>query len=485
MGKGKTATVLDAVVELQDRIEIKSVLVIGTLRIIQEVWPAEIEKWAEFSHLRSITLHGPGKQLSGKAADLYLINYEGLMWLAGELNAIARRLRVPVAALSDLGLFAKRKGVKASVLRLLQGKGTAHDIFFALDTARRERLATPALEAFEAEYRRRIPFDTVVFDEISRMKHGSTKRFKAWREPMPLFRYRWGLTGTPASNGYADLWGQTFMLDNGIRLGRTISSFRTRFMRPVPHVDYHAFELQPEAEPEIRRLIADIVYEVDPKDFADAPPVINDVWVTLSSYARGVYEQMWREYAIELNANPVEALTSSARSSKLLQIANGAVYDEHKDWYAVHDAKLLALDEILEEAAGNPVLVAYAFRHDLYRLRQRYPHLQVLGPGVVDAWNAGRVPLLAIHPASAGHGLNLQHGGHILAWYGLPPTRNLEHYEQTIARLHGRHGQEAQVTVHRILAHDTLDTAVARALESKAMTQAELITAIYDAHKNF
>ena len=490
MGRGKTAMVLSAFCELLSTASTKGALVVAPLRVIYEVWPREVEKWDAFRHLRYTILHGPHKIVQ-PGYDLYLVNYEGLPWLAEYLNALALRVIVNRKASNELFALSKsskRRGVRAAVQRLLRAEPTAYDIFFIVDTARKEDRLTEVIFNLELQLRAMVPVDMIVWDEITRMKHPSTRRFRAWRELMPFFLRRWGMTGSPAANGYADLFGQFFMLDNGRRLGTTITSFRRRWMRPIPHVDYNAWELLPGAEIEIHQLVQDAIYEVDPQALAGKPPLVNDIWVDLPDKARAVYQEIWRDFSTELKTGRVEALTASGRGLKLLQVAQGAVYDETGDWHHVHDVKLQALDEILEEAAGNPVLVVYAYRHDLARLRERYRYLEVLDSrstsrSVVDRWNRGQLPLLAIHPA-LGHGLNLQYGGHNLAWFGLPPSRNLEHYEQTNARLHGRHGQRAQVTIHRILARDTMDQVVVHALNRKRMTQEELITAIFEAHKS-
>ena len=494
MGKGKTAIVLSAINDLIDRCEINSALVVAPLRVMHDVWPTEIKKWKQFNQLSYSILHGPNKKVKSHY-DIYLINYEGLTWLKDYIDSLAKQIRtIPEESLFFLSYASNRKGIKACVNRILKRKNSAYDIFFAADTARLEAKKQGHMQPFYIEIastiqrldfnlRSKIPFDCIVFDEITKLKHSNTKRFRAWREVMSLFRYRYGMTGTPASNGYQDLYGQFFMLDNGKRLGANISSFRNTYMRPIPHVDYQAFELLPGAEEKIQEKIQDIIFEVDPKDYVNEAPIINDIKIKLPKSARKIYDSMLKEFYTELEQHGIEALNTSARAIKLLQIANGAVYDDERNVIEIHDAKLQALEEVVEEAAGNPVLIAYSFIHDVNRIKRRFPQTKTLDDkDAIERWNNKEIKMLALHPASAGHGLNLQFGGNILCWFGLPATRNLEHYQQTNARLVGRHGQEKQVYIHRLLAGNTIDFIVRATLENKNIQQQKLIEMIYAIH---
>ena len=255
-------------------------------------------------------------------------------------------------------------------------------------------------------------------------------------------------------------------------------------MRPVPFVDWQAFELLPGAEAEIHNQIQDIIFEVDPKDQVSEPPIINDILITLPDSAMRVYDEMRQAFHVELEEKGIEAWNSGGRALKLLQIANGAVYlDRTGRWAEIHDVKLQVLDEVLEEASGNPVLVAYSFIHDFERIKAKFPFCKgIKDKNIINQWNDGGVRLLALHPAAGGHGLNLQFGGHQLLWFGLPASRNLEHYQQCNARLVGRHGQTRQVYIHRVLARNTLDLVVRKQLSTKKITQEGLLKAIYEAH---
>ena len=274
------------------------------------------------------------------------------------------------------------------------------------------------------------------------------------------------------------------MIDDGKILGSNITSFRKRFMQPHPYIR-SKWELREGAKDEIHKLVAPIVYQVDPATLKDEPPQINDIWVNLPERTLKQYKQMEKDFILDIEEKglTIEAFSESGKITKLLQIANGIIWHEYDDgtkaWEELHNAKLEALDDIIAEAAGAPVLVVYQWVPDLKRLQTRYgKRLQTLNDGkhVVTDWNNGRVEILALHPASGGHGLNLQFGGHIQAWLGL--TYNLEYYQQTIARMHGRHGQTCQVEINRIMANDTMDIVPKEVLASKDNTQQTLFECV-------
>ncbi|MCL5292556.1 MAG: DEAD/DEAH box helicase [Actinobacteria bacterium] len=418
MGLGKTVATLTAIDELlYDRFEVGRVLVIAPLRVAESVWPAEIEKWDHLSHLRiSKVLGTPRERLAALSAlaDIYVINRENVGWLVDY-------------------------------------------------------------------YGKDWPFDTVVVDELSSFKSSKAKRFRALRKVRPLINRIVGLTGTPASNGLIDLWAQLYLLDQGERLGKNVTGYRNRYFDPGRQDPRRrvVYEWVPKlgAEEAIHRKISDICVSMRAEDYLDLPERIdNVVTVRLPSTARESYEQLERQFLLPFIGGDVVAKTAAVLANKLLQLANGAVYDEHGGVEEIHIAKLDALEELIEEANGKPVLVAYAYRHDLARLQERFSKAWVLEtPEDVRRWNAGEVPLLLAHPASAGHGLNLQVGGNTVVWFGL--TWSLELYQQFNARLH-RQGQKNSVIVHHLVAENTMDEQVMKVLEGKTAGQTALLEAV-------
>ena len=416
MGLGKTAITLTAIDALMhDRFEVSRVLVIAPLRVAESVWANEAGKWDHLRHLRVVKMLGSELQRRAALAheaDIYVINRENVVWLVAECG-------------------------------------------------------------------RHWPFDMVVIDELSSFKSSKAKRFRALRKVRPAVRRIVGLTGTPAPNGLIDLWSQIYLLDCGERLGLTLTKYRDTYFRPGRrngNVVYN-WALKPDAERAIYEKLEGLCVSMSAKDYLEMPARIDRmVPVPLPPAARLRYARLEREYVLALEEHVVTAGNAAVLGGKLLQLANGAVYDESGRACRVHDAKLEALDDLLEAACGQPVLVFYAFRHDLDRLLQRYPQARTLDrPEDVDAWNRGETELLLAHPAGAGHGLNLQDGGHIVVWFGL--TWSLELYQQANARLH-RQGQRRTVIVHHLVAQGTMDEIVMEALMGKADTQERFLDAV-------
>lgn len=424
MGLGKTAITLTAIVELMhNRFEVARTLVIAPLRVAESTWPDEVKKWAHTRHLRVAKVLGPAQQREAalrQRADVWVINRENVPWLVKTLGS-------------------------------------------------------------------RWPFDLVVIDELSSFKSPKARRFRALRRVRPLIKRVVGLTGTPAPNGLLDLWSQIYLLDQGERLGKTFSEYRGRYFEPSQWVHKEGssrpvvvgYAPRPGAEEAIYAKLSDLVVSMKAEDWLEMPERIDrTVRVPLSTNARRMYEHLERHYILEFleEGAAVTAGSAAVLSNKLLQIANGAVYDEDKQVQHIHDAKLDALETIIEGAVGRPVLVFYAYQHDVDRLKGRFPEAKELdGPEAVAAWNRGEIPVLLAHPASAGHGLNLQYGGNQIVWFGLPWS--LELYQQANARLH-RQGQTERVIVHHLVAEGTVDEDVMAVLARKEATQDALLEAV-------
>ncbi|MGJ1006924.1 DEAD/DEAH box helicase [Enterococcus gallinarum] len=417
MGLGKTLSSLTAIEELLNTFEtIENVLVIAPLSVAEKTWTDEIEKWDHLNHLTFSKILGSQKQrldALNKKADVYLINRENVEWLVNH-------------------------------------------------------------------YQRRWPFKTVIIDELSSFKSSSAKRFKALRKVRPMMERVIGLTGTPSPNGLLDLWPQIYLLDQGERLGKTITQYRNRYFIPAQkngHIVY-SWQLIPGAEEEIYKKISDICVSMKAKDYLNLPQRINNVVeVELSVKNRKRYKELEREYVLELEESDVVASNAATLSNKLLQLANGAIYDEFSNGWEIHQEKLNALERIVEEAQGQPILVFYQYKHDLDRLLTRFKQAKKIdvSDGDIKKWNEGKLPLLLAHPQSAGHGLNLQQGGHIIVWFGL--TWSLEYYQQANARL-DRQGQKQPVIVHHLVAKDTIDEQVISALQNKEVGQEALMAAV-------
>lgn len=415
MGLGKSVITLTAINDLlYNSFEVRKVLVIAPLRVARDTWPAEIEKW---DHLKDITYSVViGTEAERKAAlrtkaSLYLINRENVDWLINKSG-------------------------------------------FSFD------------------------FDMVIIDELSSFKSGTAKRFKSLLKVRPKVKRIVGLTGTPSSNGLMDLWAEFRILDMGERLGRYITHYRMNFFVPDKRNQQMIFsyKARPGAEDAIYRLISDITISMKSTDFLKMPEcIINEVEVNLSEEERSVYEELRRDMVVSLGEEEIDAVNAAALSGKLLQMANGAIYNEEKEVFHIHDRKLDALEDLIEGANGKPVLVAYWYNHDLERIKKRFKVREIKTLKDIKDWNNGDIPVAVIHPASAGHGLNLQSGGSTLIWFGL--TWSLELYQQTNARLY-RQGQNDTVVIHHIIAKDTIDEDVMKALRLKEKTQSCLIDAV-------
>lgn len=415
MGLGKSVITLTAIFDLTlDSFEIRKVLVIAPLRVARDTWPAEIEKWDHLKGLNYSVAIGSEAQRKAalrKRAQVYIINRENVDWLVNK-------------------------------------SGLPFD------------------------------FDMVVIDELSSFKDNGSKRFKALRKVRPRVRRIVGLTGTPSSNGLMDLWAEIGILDMGQRFGRYITYFRNNYFMPDKRNQQMVFSYKPRpgAEEAIYRLISDITISMKNTDYLKLPElVMNEIPVRLSENEMACYQTMKHELVLSLKSREIDAVNAAALSGKLLQMANGAVYDENGGIAHLHDRKLDALEDIIEAANGKPVLVAYWFKHDLERILNRFPAEKLDSTASIRCWNDGEIPLAVIHPASAGHGLNLQAGGSTLVWFGL--TWSLELYQQTNARL-WRQGQKDTVVIHHIITKGTIDEDVMRALERKDKTQTALINAV-------
>ena len=322
-------------------------------------------------------------------------------------------------------------------------------------------------------------YDMVVIDELSSFKSHQAKRFKSLLKMRPQIKRFVGLTGTPASNGLMDLWAEFRLLDMGKRLGRYITHFRDAFFTPDRRNGMQVFSYRPKpgAEAEIYRRIGDITISMRSTDYLQMPEcVMNTVPVSLSESEYDDYEAMMKKFVLELQGVEVDASNAAALSGKLCQLANGAIYTEDKHVLRFHDRKLDALEDLIEGANGKPVLVAYWFQHDLARIKERFKVRELKSSKDIADWNSGEIPVAVIHPASAGHGLNLQAGGSTMVWFGL--TWSLELYQQTNARL-WRQGQQADtVVIHHIVTRGTIDEAIMKALSEKDKSQAALIDAV-------
>jgi SNF2 family DNA or RNA helicase len=415
MGLGKSVISLSAIFDLcLDRFEIRKVLIIAPLRVARDTWPSEIKKWDHLKGLSysvAVGTENERKDALMKRATLYIINRENIDWLVNK-------------------------------------SGVPFD------------------------------FDMVVVDELSSFKSYSAKRFKSLLKVRPTVKRVVGLTGTPSSNGLMDLWAEFRILDLGQRLGRYITHYRNTYFTPDKRNGQiiFSYKLQSGAEEKIYSQISDITISMNSIDYLKMPEcVINTVPVYLNEKERAIYSGFRDDMVASLGAEEIDAVNAAVLSGKLLQMANGAVYDEKNKAHFIHDRKLDALEDLIEGANGKPVLIAYWFKHDLDRIQKRFPVRQLKSSKDIEEWNEGEIPVAVIHPASAGHGLNLQSGGSTLVWFGL--TWSLELYQQTNARLY-RQGQKDTVVIHHIITKDTIDEDVMTALTKKEKTQASLIDAV-------
>ncbi len=415
MGLGKSVITLTAIYELMlNRFEIEKVLVIAPLRVARDTWPAEIEKWEHLKGLTySVAIGTEAERIAAlkRPAHLYLINRENVDWLITKSH---------------------------------------------------------------------LPFDydMVVIDELSSFKSYAAKRFKSLLKVRPRVKRMVGLTGTPSGNGLMDLWAEFRVLDMGQRLGRYITHYRSNFFVPDKRNQQMIFSYKPKpgAEDAIYKLISDITISMKSADFLKMPEcIINEVPVALSEKEWSVYQALKEDMVVDLKTEEIDAVNAAALSGKLLQMANGAVYNEEKEVIRIHDRKLDALEDLIEGANGKPVLVAYWYNHDLQRIKQRFSVREIKTSQDIKDWNNGEIPVAVIHPASAGHGLNIQFGGSTIIWFGL--TWSLELYQQTNARL-WRQGQNDTVVIHHIIAKDTIDEDVMAALRKKEKIQSALIDSV-------
>jgi SNF2 family DNA or RNA helicase len=318
-------------------------------------------------------------------------------------------------------------------------------------------------------------WDMVIVDESSSFKSNKSKRFKAIRKQLKHIKSMILLTGTPSPNGLMDLWSQLFLIDNGERLGKTITNYRQRFFRPDGYMGY-SYKPNPDADEKIKSIIRDVCITMEAKDYLELPDRIDlNEYIELPDKSKKQYEELEKEFILSIKEDTdIEAPSAAALANKLLQISNGAIYDEDKKWHELHDSKIQALKDIIEDNPNENFLVAYNFRSDLERILKAFPNAVLLSKeGIeLEEWNKGNIKMLLAHPASAGHGLNAQFGGSAIIWFGL--NWSLELYQQFNARLH-RQGQEKPVRIIHLVAKGCLDEKVLIALRNKAKTQNELI----------
>lgn len=399
--------------------EVYKVLVIAPLRVAEDTWSTEVDKWDHIKHLRVSKILGTKKQRKEalmKDADIYVTNRENTDWLVNE--------------------------------------------------------------CFSSWL-----WDMVVIDELSSFKSSKAKRFRALRKVRPYFKRIVGLTGTPAPNSLIDLWPQIYLLDGGKRLGRTITSYRQQYFNPGKRNQYivYNWELKDGAEEQIHKKIGDICISMMAKDYLDIPERIDNIIdINLPKNAINKYKQLEKDLVLELGEDDITAANAAVLTNKLLQMSNGAIYSEDKQVIEIHDEKLKALLDIIESANGKPVLIFYSFKHDFDRIVNFFKSKKLNAIGLGDSkdikkWNNGEIPILLVHPASAGHGLNLQYGGNIIVWFGL--TWSLELYQQANARLH-RQGQKESVIIHHLVSKDTVDDDVIKTLGSKEVNQNVLLEAV-------
>ena len=416
MGLGKSVITLTALLDLcLDRFEISKVLVIAPLRVARDTWSTEIHKW---DHLKPFTYSvvvgtvAERKAALAKKAHIYLINRENVSWLV-------------------------------------------EDSGFPFD------------------------FDMVVIDELSSFKSFQAKRFRSLLKVRPTIKRIVGLTGTPSSNSLMDLWAEFRVLDLGKRLGRFITHYRNTYFQPDKRngMVIYSYKPLPGAEDAIYNQISDMTISMKAVDHLDMPEcIMNEMRVSLSEEERQKYDTLRDDLILSIGDSDIDAANAASLSNKLSQMANGAVYGDEKSVHHIHDHKLDALEDLIESANGKPVLVAYWFKHDLERIQKRFKVREIKTSKDITDWNDGKIPVAVIHPASAGHGLNLQAGGSTLIWFGL--TWSLELYQQTNARLWRQGQKSATVVIHHIIAEDTVDELILKALHKKEKSQNALIDAV-------
>ena len=414
-GLGKTITTLTAINELMyDSFEISKVLIIAPLRVAQSTWKEEIEKWNHLNLLRySIVVGDEKERLKAlkQNSDIYIINRENVDWLV------------------------TKSGIDFN-------------------------------------------FNMLIIDELSSFKSHTSKRFKSLLKIRPYFERVVGLTGTPSSNGLMDLWAEFRVLDLGERLGRYITHYRNEYFLPDKRngAVIFSYKPQPNAEERIYRRLADITISMKSTEYLKMPELIlNDLEINLGEEDQIKYKKFKKEMVMTIQEKEIDAINAASLSNKLIQLANGSIYDEDKKFYEVHNKKLDKLEEIIESANGKPVLVAYWFKADKERIEKRFKVREIKTADDIKQWNKGMIDLALIHPASAGHGLNLQSGGFTLVWFSL--TWSLELYQQTNARLY-RQGQKDTVVIHHLITKNTIDEDIMKSIKRKDKTQEALMKAV-------
>lgn len=415
MGLGKTSITLTAIRNLLfDSFEVCKVLVIAPLRVAKSTWTDEIKKWEHLSTLTySLIVGNENERLSAlnEKADIYIINRENVDWLVN------------------------KSGYK-------------------------------------------FDFDMVVIDELSSFKNHQSKRFKSLMKVRPLVKRIVGLTGTPSSNGLMDLFAEFKILDMGKRLGYFIGQYRNTYFKPdkMNGPIVYSYKPLPNAENAIYEKISDITVSMKANEYLKMPELLTSNYVVeLSNSEKNQYDEMKKSLVLEITDGKITASNAASLSNKLCQLSNGAIYDDEQNIVEIHDRKLEALEDIIESMNGKPLLIAYWYRHDLERIKSRFSVREIKTSEDISDWNDGKIPVALIHPASAGHGLNLQSGGSTLVWFGL--TWSLELYQQTNARLY-RQGQKNTVVIQHIIAKGTIDEQILKALQRKDKTQSDLIDAV-------
>lgn len=414
-GLGKTITTLTAINELMyDSFEISKVLIIAPLRVAQSTWKDEIEKWNHLNLLRySIAVGDEKERLKAlkQKSDIYIINRENVDWLV------------------------TKSGIDFN-------------------------------------------FNMLIIDELSSFKSHTSKRFKSLLKIRPYFERVVGLTGTPSSNGLMDLWAEFRVLDLGERLGRYITHYRNEYFLPDKRngAVIFSYKPQPNAEERIYRRLADITISMKSTEYLKMPELIlNELEINLDEEDQMKYKKFKKEMVMTIQEKEIDAINAASLSNKLIQLANGSIYDADKKFYEIHNKKLDKLEEIIESANGKPVLVAYWFKADKERIEKRFKVREIKTADDIKQWNKGMIDLALIHPASAGHGLNLQSGGSTLVWFSL--TWSLELYQQTNARLY-RQGQKDTVVIHHLITKNTIDEDIIKSLKRKDKTQEALMKAV-------
>lgn len=416
MGLGKTVSTLTAVDELKnDYFDVEKVLVIAPKRVAEDTWSREVAKWEHLRHLKISKVLGTEQQRRKalqKQADIYVINRENVEWLVSYYE---------------------------------NGKTW--------------------------------PFDMIVIDELSSFKNPSSKRFRALRKVRTRTKRVVGLTGTPAPNSLIDLWSQIYLIDMGERLEKTFTKYKSKYFKQDPYRVYH-IELQEGAEQQIYSKIDDICLSMKAKDYLKDlhEPVMNIVELKLSPKERELYNKLEKDSLLEFSDGDIVATTAAVLSNKLLQLSSGAAYNDKDGVQIIHSVKLDALEEIVEASQGKPILVFYNYKHDVERIKKKFKQARELDDSsTIEKWNNGEIEILLAHPASAGHGLNMQDGGHTIVWYGL--NWSLELYMQANARLH-RQGQKETVVVHHLVLKDSIDERVMSVLQGKEQQQEALMEAV-------